>query len=259
MKKFKGFKIGQEFEILDAEHIGVDEKYSNSDKMLVTSVTSHGNALCDNCYGYTPEWVTEGYLKLIKDVPKESPKITPRNLGCFEEVANIIGEESAEEELQKVIDLGLIKDLDVELELLQTFKWSDSPQGDYFWDCIHSGYVPEECTSKGNSYSGTLHSFSVIDELGDIDEPIDEYTGSSVSYYTVKLENDVEVECNDIIEALGMSYAEGNAFKAIWRKCAAQTLGKSKKGYDNGLYDSEKVVFFGERMVVQEKRKLEDQ
>ena len=86
-----------------------------------------------------------------------------------------------------------------------------------------------------------------------------EYTGGSVSYYAIKVERPTNqkaapytAECNDIIEALGMNYAEGNAFKAIWRRCAAR-LGKSKKGYTDGLYDAEKVVFFGQRLVAQEK------
>ena len=86
-----------------------------------------------------------------------------------------------------------------------------------------------------------------------------EYTGGSVSYYAIKVDRPTNqeavpytAECNDIIEALGMNYAEGNAFKAIWRRCAAR-LGKSKKGYTDGLYDAEKVVFFGQRMVEQEK------
>lgn len=88
----------------------------------------------------------------------------------------------------------------------------------------------------------------------------EEYTGKSVDYYKVKVDNPTTesntpylAECNDLIEALGMNYAEGNAFKAIWRKCAARKFGVKKKGYDNGLYDSEKVVFFGERMVEQSK------
>lgn len=86
-----------------------------------------------------------------------------------------------------------------------------------------------------------------------------EYTGGSVSYYTVRVENPTtpgvdayDAECNDIIEALDMNYAEGNAFKAIWRRAAARK-GLKKKGYTDGLYDAEKVVFFGQRMVVQEK------
>ena len=87
-----------------------------------------------------------------------------------------------------------------------------------------------------------------------------EYTGGSSNYYKVfvknptTLEQAYEAECNDIIEALQMTFAEGNAFKAIWRKAKARQ-GVQKKGYDNGLYDSEKVVFFGERMVVEAKEK----
>lgn len=83
-----------------------------------------------------------------------------------------------------------------------------------------------------------------------------EYTGGSVSYYKVEVENPTSggepytAECNDIIEALGMNYAEGNAFKAIWRMCAARN-GKAKANYKDGLYDAEKVVFFGQRMVAQ--------
>lgn len=87
-----------------------------------------------------------------------------------------------------------------------------------------------------------------------------EYTGGSVSYYRVQVANPTasdllpyEAECNDIIEALGMTFAEGNAFKAIWRKCAARNLGLGKEGYKDGLYDAEKVEFFGHRMVVCEK------
>jgi hypothetical protein len=87
-----------------------------------------------------------------------------------------------------------------------------------------------------------------------------EYTGGSVSYYRVAINHPTSfevkpyvAECNDIIEALGMNYAEGNAFKAIWRSCAARNLGLSKDGYKDGVYDAEKVVFFGARMLSQAK------
>lgn len=86
-----------------------------------------------------------------------------------------------------------------------------------------------------------------------------EYTGGSVSYYTVQVQNPTTAsnpsyvaECNDIIEALGMNYAEGNAFKALWRRAAQRNLGKRKAGAkDDGLYDAEKVEFFGARLVSQ--------
>ena len=89
-----------------------------------------------------------------------------------------------------------------------------------------------------------------------------EYTGGSVSYYSVLITNPTTpgrqpyiAECNDVIEALNMSYAEGNALKALWRMCAAKNLGLAKRGYDDTLYDSEKVVFFGQRLVEKAKEK----
>lgn len=93
----------------------------------------------------------------------------------------------------------------------------------------------------------------------------EEYTGGSVSYYKLWIANPTSpgvdpyiAECNDIIEALKMTYAEGNVFKAIWRMCAARNLGKRKEGYKDDLYDAEKVVFFGNRTVVAAKNRTKD-
>lgn len=90
-------------------------------------------------------------------------------------------------------------------------------------------------------------------------KPEGEKSGGSVDYYQVRIENPTTkgrdkytAECNDIIEALGMNYAEGNAFKAIWRSCAERTLGKKKAG-GNAVYDAEKMVFFSQRVLVQRK------
>lgn len=86
-----------------------------------------------------------------------------------------------------------------------------------------------------------------------------EYTGKDVSYYLVRIASPkrlepYDAECEDIIEALGMTFAEGCAFKAIWRKCAARTLGIAKAGYKGGLYDAEKAEYYGARMVAAELR-----
>lgn len=48
-----------------------------------------------------------------------------------------------------------------------------------------------------------------------------------------------------------MSYSEGNVLKAVWRIAAAKQ-GKCKKG-NNKYYDSEKIVFFGERLLEEHK------
>ena len=92
------------------------------------------------------------------------------------------------------------------------------------------------------------------------------YTGGSADYYQATITNPTTegrpqyiAECNDIIEALGMNFAEGNAFKALWRRAAHRTLGLRKAGAkDDGLYDAEKVQFFGERLVAQSKGLSDD-
>lgn len=82
-------------------------------------------------------------------------------------------------------------------------------------------------------------------------------TGGSSSYYVVRVEQPTslgapyDAECNDIIEALGMNFAEGNAFKALWRAAASRSLAIQKSNYEGALYDAEKVVFFGQRLVSQ--------
>lgn len=90
------------------------------------------------------------------------------------------------------------------------------------------------------------------------DQP--EYTGGSVSYYTCSVTHPIsetadpyDAECIDLIDALQMTPNEANAFKALWRRAAAR-LGKSKRGYTDGLYDAEKVEFYGKRLVELERR-----
>ena len=82
-------------------------------------------------------------------------------------------------------------------------------------------------------------------------------TGGSSDYYKVHINNpttlntEYDAECNDIIEALQMNFAEGNIFKAIWRM-AASRLGNGKPG-TTYLYDAEKIEFFAQRLISQNK------
>jgi hypothetical protein len=91
----------------------------------------------------------------------------------------------------------------------------------------------------------------------------EEYTGSDVNYYLVQVSQPKRLvpyaaECEDIIEALGMTFAEGCAFKAIWRSCAARTYGVKKKGQDaHGVYDAEKIIYYGKRMLAQRRKKAD--
>lgn len=89
-----------------------------------------------------------------------------------------------------------------------------------------------------------------------------EYTGGKVNYYEVEVTHPTRdgrgpytAECNDIIEALGLSFSEGEAFKAIWRKGAAR-IKPGKRGHDGGLYDAEKASFYGKRMETIERFRI---
>ena len=81
-----------------------------------------------------------------------------------------------------------------------------------------------------------------------------EYTGGSVNYYKIHIKHpasggeEYDAECLDIIESLDMSFAEGEAFKAIWRLAAAR-LGKKKRGHE-AIYDGEKAEFYSKRILV---------
>lgn len=78
-------------------------------------------------------------------------------------------------------------------------------------------------------------------------------SGGSNAYYKLQIGSPSSgggaytAECNDIIEALQMTYAEGNAFKAIWRHALARR-GIGKRG-NTLLYEAEKIEFFAKRLV----------
>lgn len=57
-------------------------------------------------------------------------------------------------------------------------------------------------------------------------------------------------ECSDIIEALNMTFNEGEAFKAIWR-LAAGRQGRTK---NKPQYDADKAAHYGGRIAVQTRR-----
>jgi hypothetical protein len=80
-------------------------------------------------------------------------------------------------------------------------------------------------------------------------------SGGSNDYWKVKVGAPVSgcdaytAECNDLIEALQMTYAEGNVFKAVWRHALARR-GTGKQG-NTQKYEAEKAEFFAKRLVEQ--------
>lgn len=128
---------------------------------------------------------------------------------------------------------------------------------------VHApGYVVEDDPLKSARLIQQIReSARAFPETHEVDDG--EYTGRSVSYYQVEVASPTTpgrqpyvAECNDVIEALGMNFAEGNAFKALWRMAAARS-GKFKKGYEDEVYDAEKLVFFGERIIEMAKLRRE--
>ena len=84
-------------------------------------------------------------------------------------------------------------------------------------------------------------------------------SGGHVSYYSVDIGapskggEPYRAEAIDVIAALDMTFAEGEALKAVWR-CAADRIGAHKDGNDTRR-DAEKVAYYGEQMFAREKKR----
>jgi hypothetical protein len=89
-------------------------------------------------------------------------------------------------------------------------------------------------------------------------------TGGRVNYYLAKVrhprrpaeQEPYQAECEDIIEALAMTFDEACEFKAIWRTAAAR-LGTGKPGH-NELYDCEKRVHYATNSLNTAKHRIAD-
>jgi hypothetical protein len=74
-------------------------------------------------------------------------------------------------------------------------------------------------------------------------------------YYRVEVASPISpelqpysAECADIIEALDMTFNEGECFKALWRLAAARQ-GRTKAGRGDSRYDADKVAHYGTRVA----------
>ncbi len=108
--------------------------------------------------------------------------------------------------------------------------------------------------------SETLPSVEKGEDLPQFDPKVKENNGDNGNYYDILLSNkdgqEILVRCLDVIEHLQMTFPEGEAFKAIWRKSAAR-LGNGKADH-NPVYDAKKIRFYGEsieRMALKEANK----
>lgn len=90
--------------------------------------------------------------------------------------------------------------------------------------------------------------------------PLAKLTGGRVNYYLVRVTHPqredqpaYQAECEDIIQALGMTFDEGCLFKALWRSAAARQ-GNGKPG-SSDVYDAEKMVHYAQRILRHRKPK----
>lgn len=78
-----------------------------------------------------------------------------RDLQCFKQVANVIGPELADHELQRVIDSGIY--VDPEVYLFTSFRFAESQQEYDFWDHVSDGENPYEYGYEKPSLSEKYH------------------------------------------------------------------------------------------------------
>ena len=136
----ESIKAGQRYRVVDPIEFGWS-CFNTGSTFTVEGVDRDGDGIIeDHIGGYlTRGHIESGCVELISEVSN----LTPRSLGCFEEVANVIGEDAAEYELQRVIGCDLVGEEWRERKTIATFIWSDTPQGSGFWFSVNDGEYPE--------------------------------------------------------------------------------------------------------------------
>lgn len=86
-------------------------------------------------------------------------------------------------------------------------------------------------------------------------KPTTSHSGGSCNYYMVRVESPTTlpepytVECNDLIESLGLSFKEANIVKEIFRTANERTHGNGKDG-NTPKRAAEKILFFAIRNAI---------
>ena len=141
-----------------------------------------------------------------------------------------------------------------------------------FRDGEHLGPVPAGVSLPGitreangnfwlnENMGGDIVAYRVVQPAAETTEPAS--GGGKLAgdhYYRVTVNDPISpevkpytAECADIIESLGMTFNEGEAFKALWRLAAARH-GRGKAG-NKPQYDADKVAHYGARVAAQTKR-----
>jgi len=108
------------------------------------------------------DFFKDGVVIIPRPKDQKMEELKPRDLACFKEVAEVIGEENAEVELQKVIDKPRCRKESLESEpLVYAFIWGYSPQRVKFWNTISLGINPYELSEKAPQKSDKGNKYQV--------------------------------------------------------------------------------------------------
>lgn len=109
----------------------------------------------------------------------------PQELGCFEQVKAVLGEQGAIEELQKVIDCDGVNWQDKNNNnLIQVFEWATSPQDFEFWVDVQEGTVPQGYTPPSATKNIIELAWIAPEQMDEIKEFIAEKVKENL--YTIR-------------------------------------------------------------------------
>lgn len=133
--------------------------------------------------------------------------------------------------------------------------------GDGF-GALHQGmYMMNPLRGDGLDDKQEMMGVRLEDIRGDVHPPAPtaELSGGRVNYYLIRVDHPQRetqapytAECEDLIDAAGMTPDEANIFKEIWRSANARK-GKAKLGH-NAVYGAEKMVHYAQRLLAKRKR-----
>jgi hypothetical protein len=84
--------------------------------------------------------IVDGWITDPEDKAERESPVT--EWACFQQVADVIGQEAAIEELEKVLEAGV--QVNKRNTLALAFNWGNSPQKINFWSKIDQGFTPKE-------------------------------------------------------------------------------------------------------------------
>ena len=150
----------------------------------------------------------------------------PRDLKCFKQVADVIGEEYAEYELQRVIDgVGIAYN---DNKVSHSFVLSESPQGEIFWILIRRGKNPYDHD----------HEKPDLSEITPANSDKQRSDGSTASYYELP---EGATELQHLISHRNQNGQIAEIFRACYRYGLVS--------HSDMLRDAKKIKFYAQAEI----------